>query len=83
VVKLVLFTKPAAGVVIASLAATPKMSVTVCEAVISLGSAILAVRDLLPTEPVMTRLLKVAIPAEAETAVVPEIVAPVALRTTF
>ena len=47
-----------------------------------LGSKIVAVSVLDPTEPVSTKSLKLARPALADLVVVPEIVAPVALMTT-
>jgi hypothetical protein len=61
--------------------ATPWASSIALVPVRLLGSKIVAVRVLAPAAPVRTKSLKVAIPELADLVVVPEIVAPVAVRT--
>jgi hypothetical protein len=80
-VNALLFTAPVAEVVSTSCVATPWARVTTRVPVLEVGSEIVAVIVLEPATPVRTKSLKVAIPELADLVVVPEIVAPDAVKT--
>jgi hypothetical protein len=79
--KLVLLTEVVEELTTTNWVATPCASSIALVPVRLLGSKIVAVRVLEPADPVRTKSLKVAIPELADLVVVPEIVAPVAVRT--
>jgi hypothetical protein len=80
-VKLVLLTDVVEELTTTSWVATPWPSSIALVPVRLLGSEMVAVKVLDPADPVRTKSLKVAIPELADLVVVPEIVAPVAVRT--
>jgi hypothetical protein len=79
--KLVLLTEVVEELTTTSWVATPWASSIALVPVRLLGSKIVAVRVLEPADPVRTKSSKVAIPELADLVVVPEIVAPVAVKT--
>ena len=76
------FAAPAAALSRVNWAASPKLNATAPEVLKLDGARISAEMVLDPIKPSRAMLEKVAIPAEAEIAAVPEIVEPVAVKVT-